>query len=59
MTTAQNSRLPAFLCALVLLVMNDDWPYVQSARILAETGHIVYNGWGEPNKHQLHSLMPK
>jgi hypothetical protein len=25
--------------------MNDDWSYVQSARVLAKTGHIVYNGW--------------
>jgi hypothetical protein len=23
----------------------DDWSYVQSARVLAQTGHIVYNGW--------------
>src|SRR5579871_5775725 len=52
------SRRPAFLCALILLLsalatypvaeigMNDDWSYVQSARVLAQTGHIVYNGWG-------------
>jgi len=24
----------------------DDWSYVWSARVLADTGHIVYNGWG-------------
>jgi len=23
----------------------DDWPYILSARTLAATGHIVYNGW--------------
>ena len=57
MKTTQKSRLPAFLCALVLLIcalatfpvaeigINDDWSYVQSARVLAQTGRIVYNGW--------------
>ena len=60
MDTASTSRRPAFLCALILLVcalathpiaeigMNDDWSYVQSARVLAQTGHIVYNGWSAP-----------
>jgi Dolichyl-phosphate-mannose-protein mannosyltransferase len=60
MTTPSTSRRPAFLCALILLVcalatypvaeigMDDDWSYVQSARILAQTGHIVYNGWAAP-----------
>src|ERR1700721_693740 len=24
----------------------DDWSYIWSARVLANTGHIVYNGWG-------------
>lgn len=23
----------------------DDWSYIWSARVLSETGHIVYNGW--------------
>jgi hypothetical protein len=57
MSIALNSRRPAFLCALLLLVcalatfpvaeigMTDDWSYVQSARVLAQTGHIAYNGW--------------
>ena len=57
MNTAPNSRRPALLCAFVLLVcafatfpfaevgLTDDWSYVQSARVLAQTGHIVYNGW--------------
>jgi hypothetical protein len=52
-----NSRRPALFCVLLLLLcalatfpvaemgMNDDWSYVQSARVLAQTGHIVYNGW--------------
>ena len=60
MTQASTSRRPALLCSLILLVcvlaahpvaeigMNDDWSYVQSARILANTGHIVYNGWAAP-----------
>ena len=25
--------------------MVDDWSYVRSVRVLAQTGHIVYNGW--------------
>jgi len=55
--TSAGSRKYAFLCVLVLLTcsliahpvaeigMNDDGPYVWSARVLALTGHIVYNGW--------------
>ena len=27
------------------MAMNDDWTYIWSARVLAETGHVVYNGW--------------
>lgn len=57
MNKALSSRWPAFLCTLLLLVcalatypvaeigMTDDWSYVQSARVLAQTGHVVYNGW--------------
>jgi len=57
MKAASHSRRPAFLCALIFLLcalatypvaeigMNDDWSYVQSARVLAQTGRIVYNGW--------------
>ncbi len=60
MVSASDSRRPAFLCALLFLLcafatfpvaeigMNDDWSYVQSARVLAQTGHIVYNGWAAP-----------
>jgi drug/metabolite transporter superfamily protein YnfA len=55
--TKSNSRLPALLCALILLIcalathpvaeigMIDDWTYIKSAQVLAQTGHIVYNGW--------------
>jgi Dolichyl-phosphate-mannose-protein mannosyltransferase len=48
---------PALLCAFALaaavaishpvleMATNDDWSYVWSARALADTGHVVYNGW--------------
>jgi hypothetical protein len=48
---------PALICAFALaaavalshpvleMATNDDWSYVWSARVLAETGHVVYNGW--------------
>ena len=57
MQPIRNSRLPAFLCVLMLLVaaaiarpfaeigMSDDWSYVLTSRVLARTGHLVYNGW--------------
>ena len=57
MNLASDSRRPAFVCAFLLLLcalatypvaeigMNDDWSYVQSARVLAQTGHVVYNSW--------------
>jgi len=60
MKLTSKSRIPAFLCALVLLLcsvatypvaeigMNDDWSYIKSAQILAQTGRIVYNGWAAP-----------
>lgn len=49
---------PALICGFALaaavaishpvleLATNDDWSYVWSARVLADTGHVVYNGWG-------------
>jgi hypothetical protein len=55
--TILKSRRPALLCVLLLLFcvlvthpvaetgMADDGSYVKTARVLAETGHIVYNGW--------------
>jgi len=57
MPSALTSRRQAVLCALGLLVcalathpvaeigMDDDWSYVETARILAQTGHIAYVGW--------------
>lgn len=53
-------RHPAFLCALALVLcvaaaypilnmgMDDDWSYIWSARVLANTGHIVYDGYTTP-----------
>jgi hypothetical protein len=49
--------LPAIACAVAplfcyLLIrpyaemgIGDDWSYIKSAQVLAQTGHIVYNGW--------------
>lgn len=60
MDKALTSRWPAFLCVLVLLLaaiaahpvaevgIVDDFSYIHSARLLASTGHIVYNGWDTP-----------
>jgi hypothetical protein len=56
------TRLPlaAIACALSLplialivhpsveIGLNDDWSYVRSAQVLAQTGHVVYNGWAAP-----------
>jgi hypothetical protein len=28
--------------------MNDDWAYIETARVLGKTGHIAYNGWSAP-----------
>ena len=56
MQPIRNSRLPAVFCVVLLLVaaaiarpfaeigMSDDWSYVLTARVLARTGHLVYNG---------------
>ena len=45
----RSSRLLALATHPVAEIgMNDDWSYVQTARILAQTGHIVYNGQGAP-----------
>jgi hypothetical protein len=47
----------AFLCVAVFLLcmfiihpvvemgINDDWSYIRTAQVLAQTGHVVYNGW--------------
>jgi hypothetical protein len=33
-------------CPFVSLGINDDWSYFWTARTLASTGHLTYNGWG-------------
>jgi hypothetical protein len=54
---AVKNYVPAIVCPLILLVcyfvirpyaeigMEDDWSYIKSAQVLAQTGNIVYNGW--------------
>lgn len=49
--------LPATACALAPILcyfvvrpyaeigIHDDWSYVKTAQVLAETGQMVYNGW--------------
>jgi hypothetical protein len=61
MTFARKLRLQALFCALAVFAcvlisfpfttMNvcDDGPYIRMAHTFANTGHIVYNGWGAPN----------
>ena len=60
MGTAIKRRLWALGCALSLLLCVplvkpwldmgtiDDVSYTRSAQLLAETGHIIYNGWAAP-----------
>lgn len=52
--------LPAISCAIAPLVcyllirpyaeigMGDDWSYIKMVQVLAQTGHIAYNGWETP-----------
>lgn len=52
-----KNYLPAIACALTPVLcyivvrpyaeigIIDDWSYIKSAQVLAQTGHIVYNGW--------------
>jgi hypothetical protein len=52
-----KNYLPAIACALMPLLIYivirpfaeigiiDDWSYIKTAQVLAQTGHIVYNGW--------------
>jgi hypothetical protein len=54
---ALKNYLPAVACALTPLLcyfvirpyaeigMIDDWAYIKIAQVLAQTGHLVYNGW--------------
>lgn len=42
--------LTPFLCYFVIrpyaeIGMIDDWAYIKIAQVLAQTGHLVYNGW--------------
>jgi hypothetical protein len=51
---------PAVFCAFALILcvlasnpilnmgMDDDWSYIWCARLLANTGHVLYNGFVEP-----------
>ncbi len=53
----ESIRLPAILCALTLpltalairpvveMGLCDDWSYIKTVQVLAQSGHIVYNGW--------------
>lgn len=53
-------RNQALLCPLALVVctlitrpfieigINDDWSYIRSALLLAQTGHITFMGWSTP-----------
>src|SRR5215472_7759713 len=55
-----SSRLPALACALSLLFclplvkpwveigIHDEPSYVRTAQVLAQTGHVIYNGWSGP-----------
>ncbi|WP_433983992.1 hypothetical protein RBB78_01125 [Tunturiibacter empetritectus] len=57
MRPSETSRFNALLCALALIGcalaarpfvetgISDDWSYVRTAQLLAQTGHVVYNGW--------------
>jgi hypothetical protein len=50
-------RMPAVLCAITFMLCEavsrpyaemgvcDDWSYIRTAQLLAQTGHIHYNGW--------------
>ena len=60
MQLIRRLRIPALFCALAVLLCAilsrpftntgvwDDGPYIQMAQHLANTGHIVYNGWAIP-----------
>jgi len=60
MRATVKNHAPAVVCAATLLVcyfviqpyaeigFADDWSYIKTAQLLAQTGHIVYNGWASP-----------
>ena len=55
--TTVKAQLPAILCAVIPVFcaivahpfaetgICDDWSYIKTVQLLAQTGHIVYNGW--------------
>src|SRR5438270_12137274 len=55
--TLKSKYLHMGVCMLALLLgvliahpvaetgVSDDWSYIWSAKVLAETGHLTYNGW--------------
>ncbi len=55
---SKNKYVHVLACVLALLFcvlatrpfvsmgINDDWSYIWSARVLADTGRLIYNGWG-------------
>lgn len=57
MPAKQKNYLPAIACALAPIFsyfvvrpyaeigIDDDWGYIKTAQVLAQTGHLVYNGW--------------
>ncbi len=57
----RSEALPAWGCAAAVAVaffltwpfadlpFNDDWSYAFTARQLAQTGHLTYNGWAAPS----------
>ena len=57
MRVSVKNYLPAIACALMPILcyivirpfaeigILDDWSYAKTAQVLAQTGHIVYNGW--------------
>ncbi len=60
MRATVKNHASAVVCAATLLVcyfviqpyaeigFADDWSYIKTAQLLAQTGHIVYNGWASP-----------
>ncbi|HEX4055400.1 MAG TPA: glycosyltransferase family 39 protein [Tepidisphaeraceae bacterium] len=56
----RSDALPAWGCAVAVAIaffltwpfaelpFNDDWSYAFTARQLAQTGHLTYNGWAAP-----------
>jgi Dolichyl-phosphate-mannose-protein mannosyltransferase len=55
-----QGQLHSMSCVAVLFVatcvtypfaemgISDDWSYIRTAQVMAETGHFVYNGWAAP-----------